>query len=86
MKARILNNKVIEIFQNMPLSDGSFWVDCPDNAAFGWDYNGEICSAPSDSDDLLTLFERKINALWESIANNNQTTLLALKAEMELGM
>lgn len=77
MKAKIENNTVIDLYDIVARIDDSVWVTCDENVKVGWIYDGQKFSAPTPE-----LVERKINALWDSIVNDDNTQLNALKLEL----
>lgn len=62
MKALILENKVVDIAaEEFPVAEPLTWVDCPDNCASGWTYDGTNFTVPIVTVDYVAEAKAALN-------------------------
>ena len=86
MKALIKDNLVVQIGPKaFPIHPELTWVDCDDNCRAGWSYIDLVLSPPPviiEPAIVKSELELKIEALWDSLANQDDTKLNELKARL----
>jgi hypothetical protein len=87
MNALILNNVVIQLADSIfPVYSAMQWAVCDNTVQVGYIYSNGQFSAPIVTNNTYTgvtpMTDQQTAALWNSIANNDNTTLNALKLQI----
>lgn len=84
MKALVKENMVVQVDdKEFPVHPDLQWVNCDETVKPGCRYeNGVFTPCTPQAIEVIPLSHLKMEALWDSIANNDNTKLNALKAQM----
>lgn len=84
MKALILDGIVRDVVETeFVVNEAFIWVECDANVQPGYSYANGIFSAPAPIIQApLPICDRKLDALWNAVANNDLTKMTALKIEL----
>jgi len=86
MKALIKDGTVVDIaLETFEVHPDLTWEDCPDDCVAGWEFaNGIFTLPPVIIEPVITMTEQeqKIEAIWNSIAGQDNTKLNELKLKL----